>query len=177
MKLANYERYCIQFQKYDHIFDGKCRGKDQTTSFEGTRGGGLFSKLSDHLFVTYTRAYIKCPVVSLKFRRLLRAKLRFKLATVTLSDRPCLIKSWSGRCGKGIGKNVKSIAPPLPNPLKPSPRRGDELVVWSLQTEDLTEKDSTFHHIVCSNVGEEDNIHVMPESPQLANFKVRSLAK
>ena len=125
MKLANYERYCKQFQKYDVIFDGKCRGKDQTTSFEGTRGGGdLFSKLSDHLFVTYTRAYIKCPVVSLKFRRLLRAKLRFKLATVTLSDRPCLIKSWSGRCGKGIGKNVKSIAPPLPNPLKPSPRRG-----------------------------------------------------
>ena len=41
MKLANYERYCIQFQKYDHIFDGKCRGKDQTTSFEGTRGGGF----------------------------------------------------------------------------------------------------------------------------------------
>ena len=125
MKLANCERYCIQFQKYDHIFDGKCRGKDQTTSFEGTRGGGgLFPKLSDHLFVTYTRTYIKCPVVSLQFRRLLRAKLRFKLATVTLSDRPCLIKSWSGRCGKGIGKNVKSIAPPLPNPLKPSPRRG-----------------------------------------------------
>ena len=124
MKLANYERYCIQFQKYDHIFDGKCRGKDQTTSFEGTRGGGLFPKLSDHLFVTYTRTYIKCPVVSLQFRRLLRATLRFKLATVTLSDRPCLIKSWSGRCGKGIGKNVKSIAPPLPNPLKPSPRRG-----------------------------------------------------
>ena len=92
----------------------------------------MFSKLSDHLFVTYTRTYVKCPVVSLQFRRLLRAKLRFKLATVTLSDRPCLIKSWSGRCGKGIGKNVKSIAPPLPNPLKPSPRRGDELVVWSL---------------------------------------------
>ena len=40
MKLANYERYCIQFQKCDHIFDGKCRGKDQKTSFEGTRGGG-----------------------------------------------------------------------------------------------------------------------------------------
>ena len=40
MKLANYERYCIQFQKYDHIFDGKCRGKDQTTSFEGTGEGG-----------------------------------------------------------------------------------------------------------------------------------------
>ena len=91
---------------------------------KGRGGGGLFPKLSDHLFVTYTRTYIKCPVVSLQFRRLLRAKLRFKLATVTLSDRPCLIKSWSGRCGKGIGKNVKSIAPPLPNPLKPSPRRG-----------------------------------------------------
>ena len=87
-------------------------------------GGGLFSKLPDHLFVTYTRTYIKCPVVSLQFRRLLRATLRFKLAAVMLSDRPCLIKSWSGRCGKGIGKNVKSIAPPLPNPLKPSPRRG-----------------------------------------------------
>ena len=139
--------------------------------------GGLFSKLSDHLVVTYTRTYIKCPVVSLQFRRLLRAKLRFKHATVTLSGRPCLIKSWSGRCGKGIGKNVKSTAPPLPNPLKPSPRRGDELVVWSLQTEDQTEKDSTSHHIVCSNVGEEDNIHVMPESLQLANFKVRSFTK
>ena len=104
MKLANYERYCKQFQKYDVIFDGKCRGKDQTTSFEGTRGGGLFPKLSDHLFVTYTRTYIKCPVVSLQFRRLMRATLRFKLAAVMLSDRPCLIKSWSGRCGKGLGK-------------------------------------------------------------------------
>ena len=41
MKLANYERYCIQFKKYDHIFDGKWQGKDQTTSFEGTRGGGV----------------------------------------------------------------------------------------------------------------------------------------
>ena len=40
MKLANYERYCKQFQKYDVIFDGKCRGKDQTTSFEGTGEGG-----------------------------------------------------------------------------------------------------------------------------------------
>ena len=124
MKLANYERYCIQFQKYDHIFDGKCRVKIKRLHLKGRGGGGLFPKLSDHLFVTYTRTYIKCPVVSLQFRRLLRATLRFKLATVTLSDRPCLIKSWSGRCGKGIGKNVKSIAPPLPNPLKPSPRRG-----------------------------------------------------
>ena len=139
--------------------------------------GDLFSKLPDHLFVTYTRTYIKCPVVSLQFRRLLRAKLHFKLATVTLSGRPCLIKSWSGRCGKGIGENKKNIAPPLPNPLKPSPRRGDELVVRSPQTEDQTEKDPTFHHIVCSNVGEEDNTHVMPESPQLANFKVRSFTK
>ena len=42
MKLANYERYCKQFQKYDVIFDGKCRGKDQTTSFEGTGEGGGF---------------------------------------------------------------------------------------------------------------------------------------
>ena len=103
----------------------------------------------------------------------MRATLRFKLAIVTLSGRPCLIKSWSGRCGKGVGKNVKSIAPPHPNPLNPSPRRGDELVVWSLQTEDQTEKDSTFYHIVCSNVGKEANIH--PRN--LANFKVRSFTK
>ena len=41
MKLANYERYCKQFKKYDVIFDGKCRGKDQTTSFEGTGEGGV----------------------------------------------------------------------------------------------------------------------------------------
>ena len=173
MKLANCERYCIQFQKYDHIFDGQCRVKIKRLHLKGLGEGGLFSKLSDHLFVTYTRTYIKCPVVSLQFRRLLRAKLRFKHATVTLSGRPCLIKSWSGRCGKGVGKNVKSIAPPLPNPLNPSPRRGDELVVWSLQTEDQTEKDSTFYHIVCSNVGKEANIH--PRN--LANFKVRSFTK
>lgn len=140
---------------------------------KGLGEGGLSSKLSDHLFVTYTRTYIKCPVVSLQFRRLMRATLRFKLATVTLSGGPCLIKSWSGRCGKGVGKNVKSIAPPLPNPLNPSPRRGDELVVWSLQTEDQTEKDSTFYHIVCSNAGKEANIH--PRN--LANFKVRSFKK
>ena len=119
MKLANYERYCIQFQKYDHIFDGQCRVKIKRLHLKGLGEGGLFSKLSDHLFVTYTRTYIKCPVVSLQFRRLMRATLRFKLATVTLSGRPCLIKSWSGRCGKGVGKNVKSIAPPLPNPLTP----------------------------------------------------------
>ena len=98
---------------------------------KGLGEGGLFSKLSDHLFVTYTRTYIKCPVVSLQFRRLMRATLRFKLATVVV------------------------------------------VVVWSLQTEDQTEKDSTFYHIVCSNVGKEANIH--PRN--LANFKVRSFTK
>lgn len=67
-------------------------------------GGGLFSKLPDHLFVTYTRTYIKCPVVSLQFRRLLRAKLRLKLATVALSGRPCLIKVGVDGVGRGLGK-------------------------------------------------------------------------
>ena len=173
MKLANYERYCIQFQKYDHIFDGQCRVKIKRLHLKGLGEGGLFSKLSDHLFVTYTRTYIKCPVVSLQFRRLMRATLRFKLATVTLSGRPCLIKSWCGRCAKGVGKNVKSIAPPLPNPLNPSPRRGDELVVWSLKTEDQTEKDSTFYHSLFERRKRTPNIH--PRN--LANFKVRSFTK
>ena len=57
MKLANYERYCIQFQKYDHIFDGECRGKDQTTSFEGTRGGVCFPS---YLIIYLTRTHVSC---------------------------------------------------------------------------------------------------------------------
>ena len=80
---------------------------------------------------------------------------------------------WEGDWEK---RKIHCSTPPKSAQTLPS-EGGDELVVWSLQTEDLTEKDSTFYHIVCSNVGEEDNIHVMPESPQLANFKVRSLAK
>ena len=72
---------------------------------------------------------------------------------------------------EGGWEKRKIYCPTPPKSAHPSPRRGDELVVWSLQTEDQTEKDSTFYHIVCSNVGKEANIH--PRN--LANFKVRSL--
>ena len=41
MKLANYERYCIQFKKYDHIFDGQCRVKIKRLHLKGIGEGGV----------------------------------------------------------------------------------------------------------------------------------------